>query len=309
LGLSAHMVLNLLYEWNVFANGVDYSFGWASLYGPSFYFYIRALSLRPIRLAAGCLHLLPFVLINLLNLVGLSGNWLAPLISIQLIAYLLVTALFIKNAYRSLPEIHSEPTVALMAHTKTMLALFFTLLVYDTWARSQPSNPVFLGLSFAEITLFGVLFLINLMFLRQITVPAADPLPSVSSTQSKAINDPVSAADPAEADQLKSLTLAKSLHLTPNLTLARLAKATGFSEKRCSEILNNQLNTNFSDFINLLRVEACKSALLSQTDTNVLDIGLAHGFNSKTAFNTAFKKFTGQSPTQFRKYKRSDISI
>jgi AraC-like DNA-binding protein len=148
--------------------------------------------------------------------------------------------------------------------------------------------------------------LINVMFLRQITIPAAAPLPPSSDEQDKPKND-LQESDKKLAENLINRTREESLFQIPNLTLARLAETFEISEKYCSELLNHHLETNFSDFINRLRVEACQRALIEKHDINVLEIGFEFGFNSKTAFNTAFKKFTGQTPTQFRKSERSDI--
>lgn len=187
-----------------------------------------------------------------------------------------------------------------------MLGLFAALLVYDSWARSQPSSAVWLGLSYSELTLFGVLMLINVMFLRQITIPAAAPL-TLSINKAEKSDVELQDSDKKLAETLVARTRDESLFQIPNLTLARLAETFELSEKRCSELLNNQLNTNFSDFVNRLRVDACQTALLEQQDKNVLEIGIEYGFNSKTAFNTAFKKFTGQTPTQYRKSERSDL--
>lgn len=306
LGVSAHMLLNLVYEWQLLNSQTDFSFGWASLYGPAFYFYIRTLSLHPVNPITGVLHFIPFFMVNLGNIFGFSGHWLGPVIGIQLMAYLAASALFVYRSYQLLPAQHSEPVSALMKHTKTMLGLFAALLIYDSWARSQPATPIWLGLSFSEMTLFGVLLLINLMFLRQITIPAAQPLPSSKTSFTEPETNQES-SDSELAQTLMAQTREERLFQTPNLTLAQLAERFALSEKQCSELLNNQLHTTFSDFINQLRVEACQQALLHKPDVNVLEIGFEYGFNSKTAFNTAFKKFTGQTPTQYRKSERSDL--
>lgn len=307
IGVSAQMLLNLIYEWQLFNTTVDFSFGWASLYGPAFYFYIRSLSLRPIPFVTALIHLTPFLLVNLLNITRLSGDWLGPFVGVQLIAYLFASALFIYRAYRLLPAQHSEPVAALMIHTRTMLGLFAILLIYDTWARSQVQKPVWLGLSFSEMTLFGVLVLINIMFFRQVSVPAAKPLDPTLGSLPKTIKKAPIDDDVELAKRLINQTQEQALYLRPNLTLARLADTLGISEKRCSDVLNNQLGISFSDFINQLRVKACQESLLTDLDKNVLEIGLEKGFNSKTAFNAAFRKFANQTPTQYRKSERTDI--
>jgi len=69
-----------------------------------------------------------------------------------------------------------------------------------------------------------------------------------------------------------------------------------------SEVLNGLLNQNFYDYINNYRIEEFKKLANLKTNTNETNLNLAFksGFNSKTTFNTAFKKFTKQTPSQFR---------
>jgi len=87
------------------------------------------------------------------------------------------------------------------------------------------------------------------------------------------------------------------------LTLKELASSFGASERHLSQVINDLKGQNFFDFINSYRVEHAKQ-LLSQNNENrrtMFDIFWESGFNSKTTFNTAFKKFTGITPSEFQK--------
>lgn len=87
-----------------------------------------------------------------------------------------------------------------------------------------------------------------------------------------------------------------------SLTLTQLAGQLGISSNYLSQVINEQLKINFFDFINHHRVEEAKRLLADpgKTKKNILAIALESGFNSKSAFYTAFKKHTGITPTQFR---------
>ena len=66
---------------------------------------------------------------------------------------------------------------------------------------------------------------------------------------------------------------------------------------------NNGFNQNFYGFINKFRVEKSKKLLADKELDKYSIIGIAFesGFNSKTSFNTTFKKLTGQTPSEFKR--------
>jgi len=74
-----------------------------------------------------------------------------------------------------------------------------------------------------------------------------------------------------------------------------------------SQVINTCFNQNFFDFINSYRIKDSRR-LLSEQDPDkktIIEILYETGFNSKSVFNTAFKKHTGMTPSQFRKLKNS----
>ncbi|MGL1893052.1 MAG: AraC family transcriptional regulator [Spirochaetaceae bacterium] len=92
--------------------------------------------------------------------------------------------------------------------------------------------------------------------------------------------------------------------LNPNLTLNDLTKTLGYSRNEISWVLNNLLNKNFYNFINHYRVEHVISLMNKQeyNNSNLLDIALDSGFNSKPTFNAVFKKLTGKTPFEYKKF-------
>lgn len=108
-------------------------------------------------------------------------------------------------------------------------------------------------------------------------------------------------------DEIDSKIKEERLYTNPSLDLQTLAKLFNLSEGYISQLINNHTNTNFSTYINNLRVEEAKSFLDNYDFTNytIVAIGLEAGFNSKSAFYAAFKKKTGISPLE---YKNSNLS-
>ncbi|MCD4691790.1 MAG: helix-turn-helix domain-containing protein, partial [Calditrichales bacterium] len=89
------------------------------------------------------------------------------------------------------------------------------------------------------------------------------------------------------------------------LTLNQLAEIVSISPHNLSEVINTQLNQNFFDFVNQYRVEKVKKDLVDpeKQHLKILSLAFDAGFNSKTSFNTIFKKFTNLTPTEYRNQK------
>ncbi len=87
------------------------------------------------------------------------------------------------------------------------------------------------------------------------------------------------------------------------LTLPELAAILSIPPNHLSQVINDKFGRNFFDFINSYRVKAAERALLdpSQRHLTILAIAYEAGFNSKSAFNAAFKKYTDMTPSQFKK--------
>ena len=92
------------------------------------------------------------------------------------------------------------------------------------------------------------------------------------------------------------------LFLKPTLTLDELAESLNLSKTHLSRTINAELGMGFPDYLNMLRVEEAKSYLTDPEYAHytLVAIGLEAGFNSKTTFNTAFKKLTSLTPSEYR---------
>ena len=88
-----------------------------------------------------------------------------------------------------------------------------------------------------------------------------------------------------------------------NLTLLSLSEKMNITPHQLSWIINDKMNQSFSTLINRYRIEDVKKSLAEgiKNDSTILQMALDSGFSTKTAFNRAFKKFTGLTPSQYRK--------
>lgn len=114
---------------------------------------------------------------------------------------------------------------------------------------------------------------------------------------------PESGEDKRYIQKLFYLVEEEKVYRDPNLTIKLLASKLLISPRSLSWIINNQLNTNFYEFINEYRIKEAQQMLSAPEDhqESILEIAYEVGYNSKSAFNRAFKNFTGITPSEFRK--------
>ncbi len=94
----------------------------------------------------------------------------------------------------------------------------------------------------------------------------------------------------------------EQLYLQRDLNLEKLAESVNTSKHNLSQVLNNEVGKKFSDFINEYRIKEAKNLILNRSEElSISGIAREAGFNNKTSFNTAFKKFTGLTPSQYLK--------
>ncbi len=88
----------------------------------------------------------------------------------------------------------------------------------------------------------------------------------------------------------------------PEMTIMDLAEGINEHPKLVSEAINTVGKQNFNTYINRYRIK--KAKVLLQTDKSknlsIEGIGIEVGFKSKSAFYSAFKKFTGTTPTKYK---------
>lgn len=95
----------------------------------------------------------------------------------------------------------------------------------------------------------------------------------------------------------------KKPYLNAELTLTSLAKDLSVSRSQLSQLINEGIGENFYDFVNKYRVEEVKRLMtaLEAKNFSLLGIALEAGFKSKSTFNLIFKRFTGLTPSEYKK--------
>lgn len=112
------------------------------------------------------------------------------------------------------------------------------------------------------------------------------------------------------AEENKELILSKIIgememkkYYVNNLaSLSGLSKQINESSHHVSQVINEKLNMNFFELLAKYRIEEAQKIIVADSERKITVEDLAErvGYNSKSAFNNAFKKFTSQTPSEFR---------
>jgi AraC-like DNA-binding protein len=105
--------------------------------------------------------------------------------------------------------------------------------------------------------------------------------------------------------KLNEAMSAGRLHRDSSVTLRALCESLKENPHYVSQVINQDLETNFYDLIKKHRVEDAMNALVAEPEKSVLDIALDVGFNSKSTFNAAFRQHAGMTPREFRATRRN----
>mgnify|MGYP002639900044 CR=1 FL=1 len=126
-------------------------------------------------------------------------------------------------------------------------------------------------------------------------------LPEKVSTRKKPLLDKKTAKD--FEHRLLDLIRTEQPFLNPSISLRDLAYQAEIHPNQLSWLLNENLGKKFNEFINHYRLQHFKELAKNPDNAHISIIGLAYesGFNSKTVFNTFFKKEEGMTPLEFLK--------
>lgn len=100
--------------------------------------------------------------------------------------------------------------------------------------------------------------------------------------------------------QLHHIMIREKPFLRPDFSLPELAQHVGTSVHVMSQVINVGLGKSFFEMTAEYRVEEAKKLLKEKKNIKVEEIAEQVGYHSKSSFNTAFKKLTGKTPSEYR---------
>ena len=296
--------------------------GFFLLYGPIFYLYAQGVIFRDFKLSSGnLLHLIPYLLLTilLLSLGNLTPStseeiinndlpWQFYLISAFMYAHffvylgltyksLLNYRKIIKNKYSQIDQINLD---WLSSSINAFGLLTFLSLIQNFIALAENRSVFMVTLI---LLLIFVFYFVNKVILKALRQPEI----FAGITQNETSKYLGSNLTPSQIEEYKKQLLAllssEKPFLNPQVSLTDLSEKLSVSTKHLSQVINQSFNKSFFDFINTYRIQEVQQILKEPMDDKltVLEAMYEAGFNSKSSFNTAFKKETGQTPTEFRK--------
>ncbi|MBK7872510.1 MAG: AraC family transcriptional regulator [Saprospiraceae bacterium] len=292
--------------------------------GPLYYWYVRALTNAEFRFRpSSILHLLPAIILVLLMLpfylqsgeakIKFFMSFAQDAFKVippeqyivmygqifQILIYLFLSFKMIKNWEEKLLNSRSNGQLIKLSWLKKATGIFLgfilfyaavvtILLLYDSY-RIETDYLVLLFLAL-------LIYAVGYVALMQ---PKIFDEPYKNGTR-KSILETTAAKD-IKLDIIIFFNN-KEPYLQEDLKISDVAEALNIPVHHLSEVINQEFEVNFFDFVNNYRVEAAKKLLLDpkQQDLKILAVAFEAGFGNKATFNRVFKKYTGITPSDFR---------
>jgi AraC-like DNA-binding protein len=300
-----------------------------SLAAPVFYFYVRSLAFSDFKFrTVDILHIVPFVAVILFfaqrfyflpsvikidllakGAVFANNFWIVYnlMLTIQFLAYFIADLRIlryyrdeIRQQYSSVYNINlSWLTVVLYGFILAWVSSFATIISY--------SHPTSLHNQIQFVNYLVFFCFLNYIFYKGLSQP--EIFSGIIEKPRYETSRLTSVEGELYLSKLETHMLREKPYLNPTLTLKDLAIQISLSPRYLSQIINEYTHQNFYDFVSRYRIEEAKK-LLSEKSThkNVMEILYEVGFNSKSSFNTAFKKITGVTPSHFKKHALTSSS-
>lgn len=310
---------------NIFFIGDTFGF----LFGPLLYLYTKSVNSKNFHFTKkNILHLVPFLLMFILTLVsfqfqshetqlellktGIFGETGSVIYFIvmnsSILVYLSFTFFQIKTKDQNLKGYYSSLEKINYNWLRLVVSAFFIMWVVDiiNWVLGTLEISSLILSEFLTFTSLTINFVFaNLLILKSLRLPEMEKITEIHKYE----KSPLTIQTKNDILQrLEDLMIKENLFLNSSITLGEIADKLSVIPRYLSQVINELKGQNFYDFVNSYRIEEAKRILSdpSHNEEKILAVLFDCGFNSKSVFNTVFKKSTGITPSEYRrKYKKS----
>lgn len=246
---------------------------------------------------------------------GLRG-YVSEMTLISCLVYSVLAIIIIRRAFRQVGQSFWKGNPAMLAHLRNLTLLFCLLPVLILVIKPQYQED--LGDYLIACYLTAIIYVTSFLgmsgssfFRESLADQLAYPADPVVDSGPEAVDEPrkkyersslSEEVEDAVLRKLDQLLVAEKPYLQSDMSLPKLAARLGTSPHHLSQLLNVRLGQRFFDWLATYRIAEAQR-LLQQPETAYLkidEIAERVGYNSPSAFHTAFKRITNQTPAQFR---------
>ena len=299
------------------------------LFGPLFYYYVKVLTDRTLKLGMrDLIHAVPFLIFVAMMLPFYFSSTEAKLVEIERIKAFSAEPLFLIIATVQVLHLFAYmiPVRGILRqydqkihHTKsslerinlrwlwtgtTLYLVVFGFIQLLTTLQAFGISTVELYHTSIPLIVTAIIYGLGYMGLRQPEIFSPAEEMAAGKKYEKSTLTPELTREYSR--KVKEYVEGEKPFLDSELTLPGLADRVGIPAYQLSQVINESLGANFFDFINGYRVQEAKRLLQNPSNSayTILAIAEEAGFNSKSAFNAAFRRFAGQTPSEYRQTLR-----
>ncbi|GAA4449802.1 hypothetical protein GCM10023189_09480 [Nibrella saemangeumensis] len=237
-------------------------------------------------------------------------DYIDELTLLSCLIYAALALLEVRNAFRRNSQTLWSTTPAQLVPLRNLSLMFLLFPLVIVAVKPQFHNDLgdYLIACYATITIYATSLLVmrGSDFFKEAPLTATTPEPRKKYEKSALSEE----KEEAVMTGLTRLMISEKPYLEADLSLPKLAQRLNTSPHHLSQLLNDRLNQSFFDMLAAYRVQEAQQLLHDPATTNLKidEIAERVGYNSTSAFHTAFKRITGQTPAQFRQ-GRTDGSV
>jgi len=313
--------------------------GWGSclplLFGPFIYFFTESVLKKDFSMGTKTvIHFLPFILLFLateiyfisrpaevqktwllnilLHHIPASVSIVSTLIFVQFLGYIIASFRLVSEYKKAAGQHFSSRRQTEVSWLSSMILFFLLIIVISILNGLMVQTP----LAIYYLWIFNLIVAATLVFVLSVWLKALQKPDFFSFSREEMYSlktaPLILQAVPPDSEKEEKRAMAQTVlnymetnkpYLESELTLEQLASRLALKPRILSQTINETLGQNFFDFINRFRIKEASRLLTNPPDKKITiqEIFYEVGFNSKSSFNTLFKKYTGLTPKEFRK--------
>ncbi len=278
------------------------------VYAPLIYLYVRSVLYKDFKFRfILSLHFMPFV-VGLLSGFG-ENNFCSLLVKVSFVSIFIYIVISVRLWFiyrKTLIRTTSTPDPHKYRWIQSMLFFFIFIIIVNLCQHIF--KGIYLGNIYIPLHYFTHLLMLTFVIFAQYqSLTGLIWLRKISSEDSILLKpkkiDKTEEKYTEDLQQIELLLQNEKLFLEPNLTIKELAEKMEWSPRKISIIINSASGTNFSDYINRMRIEEACNRFINPKDKKetISEVLFDCGFNSRSVFNSLFKLYTGHTPSSYKK--------